>query len=518
MRLKTFWRSTKPSEKERRNKIFPLELKKLPNFIGWKLTGEKKMPMNIHTGAIGSSTDAACRGSYEQAKEAVKKYGFTGIGFCLEAPYIGIDLDDCVVNGVPNEFAQEVIKRTKSYTEYSPSGTGIHIIARGPLEEAVKTPKIEIYQTGRYFTVSERPLNGIRSVTNTETARLEDLYVSHSRQSATAGATDQSWIKQKLDEVKEGNRNNSFAAIAGLLRDKGFSQEDIFELLKPKAIELSFDLQELASVCRSIGRYKPTQQHTESEDNSFLSFIEDEEEIKWIIPEVIGDNTINIVAGLQESRKSWLLLDLAIALSTETAWLGKYIPTKKCKVLLIDQERPKAEMKRRLKALLKAKDIPFKMLQDQLIPKAGTTYRINLDQSYEALTKLIDKERPDVVLMDSLKASVSCDITDNKAMQDVFEKIKHIRNTMGTTFIFLHHENKGAYQRDREGNEITAETIAGASVINEVPEGLFVAVKHGQDASMLHHVKNSYGLKQSPFAFVVKDLTEDKSQIAVECI
>lgn len=496
--------------------MLPVELKKLKNFIGWKMIGDKKMPMNIYTGNVGSSTDVLCRGSYEQAKAAVQTYGFTGIGFCFEEPWIGIDLDHCIVNGVLNEFSQGIMRQTRSYTEYSPSGTGIHIYAKGVLEKAVKTPAIEIYQTGRFFTVTERRIG---TITTVSTIGHEVLRAITPREETTTRVRDSetSWLSQKLSEIKEGNRNNSFAAIAGFFRDKGFFKEDIFRILKPIALEASFDLQELDSVCRSIGRYKPSVQIESNETDSFLDFINDTNEINWLIPGVLADNTINIIAGLQESRKSWLLIDLAVAFATGTKWLGT-IQVPKKRVLLIDQERPKAELQRRLRALIAARGIEPQELQGQMIPKAGTTYRMNLEQSFEGFSKYIAKERPDIVLVDSLKTFQNADITNNQSMQQVFENLKHLRNTYNVTFIILHHENKGAYLRNREGHEITAETIAGASSINEVPEGIFISVNHGPDSSILHHVKNSYGLKQSPIAFKVTDLKEDKSQISLEVI
>lgn len=494
--------------------MLPNELKTSSNFIGWKMVGDKKLPMNIHTGSIGSSTDKACRGSYIEAKEATTKYGFTGIGFCFEEPWVGIDLDDCVVNGVLNDYAQKIVRAVNSYTELSPSGTGIHIICKGSIPYAVKKAEIEIYQTGRFFTLTERALyNGHRIAEIQFSSLLEFIPQDVPKQQKH---TEASWIKEQLDNIKEGTRNNSFAAIAGLLRDKGFSKEDIFELLKPKAIELSFDLEELNGVCKSISRYQPTITQS-SDDNSFLSFINDTQTVEWLIPDVLASNTINIIAGLQESRKSWLLIDLAIAFSSGVPWLGCYNVPKK-KVMLIDQERPKAELQRRLTALISGRGLPLESFQGCLVPKTGTTYRMNLEQSFDAFSKLIIKERPDIVLIDSLKTFQSGDITNNQVMQDVFEKLKHIRNTFNITFVILHHENKGAYVRNREGNEVTAETIAGASSINEVPEGIFISVNHGPDSSILHHVKNSYGLKQAPIAFKITNLTEDRKNIAVEVI
>ena len=75
-------------------------------------------------------------------------------GTCL----VGIDLDRCMDTGKSKiqHFAVERIKRLDTYTEASPSGTGLHMIARTEPVESVKTEEVEIYTTARYFTFTGR--------------------------------------------------------------------------------------------------------------------------------------------------------------------------------------------------------------------------------------------------------------------------------------------------------------------------------------------------------------------------
>ncbi|MFQ6340927.1 phage/plasmid primase, P4 family, partial [Bacillus sp. AF62] len=95
---------------------------------------------------------------------AVKFYlegNYDGIGFVFSRQdnYIGIDIDKCVVDGKTNVFSTEIIDTLDSYTEFSPSEKGIHIIIKGSLPQSVlgtgrKNTKhgLEIYSYGRFFT------------------------------------------------------------------------------------------------------------------------------------------------------------------------------------------------------------------------------------------------------------------------------------------------------------------------------------------------------------------------------
>lgn len=426
----------------------------------------------------------------------------------MQEPYIGLDLDDAVVNGNLTEYARSVVNKCRSYTEYSPSGTGVHIFLKGSLPNAIKTPTFEAYQKGRYLTVTEKPLLSlpIRAV---DTEFILSLAPIEGRKRPL--------LSDVLTNIKDGSRNNDLFKLAASLRDKGYSIDVIYGLLEPKAKELNFPLNELELLVRSAGRYTPSIQPELELDGSLASFMRDQKPVPYIVEEILAENTISIITGLPESRKSWLLLDLGVALASGTTWLNRF-PTKQKRVMMIDQERPRTEMQRRIKALMTSRGLSVDSLEGRLMPFAGTTTRLNRDDSFDSLKRRIADKKPDVLLIDSLKTFQSEDITNNQAMQHFMERVKELRSQYSLTIVFLHHENKGGYVRSREGQEVSAETIAGAAVLSEVPETLFIAAKTGDDASILYHIKNSYGPKMPPQLFKVVDTKEDRSAISVQAL
>jgi putative DNA primase/helicase len=86
-----------------------------------------------------------------------------GAGIVLGEGIVGVDLDGCrdPVTGTITEDAQRIITTLNSYTEISPSGTGIHILLRGTLPPGGRRKgKIEMYSEGRYFTVTSHHVDG----------------------------------------------------------------------------------------------------------------------------------------------------------------------------------------------------------------------------------------------------------------------------------------------------------------------------------------------------------------------
>ena len=53
--------------------------------------------------------------------------GYDGIGIGVFDDICAVDIDHCVEGGVLSEMADDIVKMMDSYTEYSPSGTGVRI-------------------------------------------------------------------------------------------------------------------------------------------------------------------------------------------------------------------------------------------------------------------------------------------------------------------------------------------------------------------------------------------------------
>jgi hypothetical protein len=137
----------------------PPELKKLPQWVIWKIgtRGDgkpTKQPYNPHNNRLASTTDPSTWDTYENAIKSMKDYKAQGIGFVFteDSPYCGIDLDKCIVDGVIEPWAQEIIDNLDSYTEISYSRTGVHIIVKGKKPTGrCRKERVEIYDKGRYF-------------------------------------------------------------------------------------------------------------------------------------------------------------------------------------------------------------------------------------------------------------------------------------------------------------------------------------------------------------------------------
>lgn len=145
----------------------PLNLRNRNQFIIWKyeLVKDKdglptgritKVPYNPKTGNRAASNSRSSWSDFDTACNAVDKYNANGVGIMFANGLIGIDIDHCIDDeGNLSEQAQEITKAIDSYTEYSPSGKGLHIFCFGKIpDEGNKRDDVEIYSKDRFFTLT----------------------------------------------------------------------------------------------------------------------------------------------------------------------------------------------------------------------------------------------------------------------------------------------------------------------------------------------------------------------------
>jgi primase-polymerase (primpol)-like protein len=148
----------------------PAVLRRRPQWVVWRTETRDgkptKVPIDPGTGEYASVTDAATWTDYATAQayadetDAVEGIGFV---FTAEDPYAGVDLDECrdPETGDVEAWATEIVRELASYTEYSPSGTGLHVIVEGTIPSGGnRTAHLELYDENRYFTVTGRRVPG----------------------------------------------------------------------------------------------------------------------------------------------------------------------------------------------------------------------------------------------------------------------------------------------------------------------------------------------------------------------
>lgn len=154
--------------------MIPDELKKRKQWVCWKLVGADKRKVPFQPSwQPASSTDKSTWNSYEDCLAQSDKIGFV---FTPDDPYIGVDLDGCrdAKTGVIESWAWDVLENFATYSEVSPSNTGVKLwgIFDGVWKHKNKVDfegthcGVEVYQTGRFFCVTGKVIAGFETIEN----------------------------------------------------------------------------------------------------------------------------------------------------------------------------------------------------------------------------------------------------------------------------------------------------------------------------------------------------------------
>ncbi|MHB8598379.1 MAG: phage NrS-1 polymerase family protein [Ktedonobacteraceae bacterium] len=130
----------------------------------------------------------------------------------ITPPFVFIDLDHCVTKEtgrITDPKAQEIVQHINSYTEVSPSGTGLHLLAYGTLPGKNIHTAIEMYGKDRFTTITTRHVEGTPTTIEHQQAALADLYSRYA-----PPILPQPPIQNTRGGVERGNMLNELPAEA----------------------------------------------------------------------------------------------------------------------------------------------------------------------------------------------------------------------------------------------------------------------------------------------------------------
>lgn len=165
----------------------PEELCGRAQWVDYRLEGGEgkpkpdKVPYSAKTGRRASSTNPAALATLEEALEALQTGIYDGVGFVCSAndPLCGVDLDGCrdPDTGRLEGWAAQIVSRLDSYSEASPSGTGVHVFVLGSLPPGRRREGcIEMYDSGRFFTFTGERLPGAPETVEERQEELSELH------------------------------------------------------------------------------------------------------------------------------------------------------------------------------------------------------------------------------------------------------------------------------------------------------------------------------------------------------
>ena len=168
--------------------FFPLSLQKYKRWSVWKLEPDEKgkslkIPYNVY-GFRASIHKPSDWTNYETALSILNHLPriYNGLGYNLpENKITYIDIDSCIsTDGQLDVRAKKILSiLPETYTEYSVSGTGLHILTFGNVSKGFnnRTERVEMYSCGRFCALTGNVLKPLEPCSDQEALkRLYEMY------------------------------------------------------------------------------------------------------------------------------------------------------------------------------------------------------------------------------------------------------------------------------------------------------------------------------------------------------
>ena len=117
--------------------------------------------------------------------------------------------------------ALQIVNWCNSYTEYSLSGKGLHIIVKGTLPKQISHKldmsqagfkALEIYDSGRYFTMSGKPFGQPKPIRDVEVNELP-IPLQNRTSGSRLGQIASSQLSPFIEQIKQGNDGHRFTRL-----------------------------------------------------------------------------------------------------------------------------------------------------------------------------------------------------------------------------------------------------------------------------------------------------------------
>jgi hypothetical protein len=225
----------------------------------------------------------------------------------------------------------------------------------------------------------------------------------------------------------------------------------------------------------------------------------------WLIEGLWSAQAVGIIGGQPKCGKSFLALDLAVAVASGTPCL-RYFPTcQHGRVLLFAAEDAAHIVRQRLEGIAAAAAVDFQSLEIYLI--TVPTLRLDRPEHQQALAATVAELKPKLLVLDPLVRLHGIDENVAAEIAPLLAYLRTLQRCYLTAVVLVHHARKGA------AHERGGQALRGSSELHAWGDSNLYLRRHGQQLQLSIEHRAAPGIDQLPIA-----LRADAPALALEVI
>ena len=162
---------------------------------------------------------------------------------------------------------------------------------------------------------------------------------------------------------------------------------------------------------------------------------------RWLIEQLWGDEAVGIVGGEPKCCKSFLALDLAVAVASGAPCVRRFAVVHPGRVLLFAAEDALHIVRQRLAGIARAAGCDLDELDIQVI--TAPSVRLDVERDRDALTATVDKLRPRLLILDPFVRLHRIDENLSGEVAPLLAYLRELQRRYHVAVLLVHHARKG---------------------------------------------------------------------------
>ena len=209
------------------------------------------------------------------------------------------------------------------------------------------------------------------------------------------------------------------------------------------------------------------------------------EESRWLVAGLWSEQAVGIVGGEPKCCKSFLALDLAVAVASGTPCLRRFTVSHPGRVLLFAAEDALHIVRRRLEGIASAAGVALADLDIQVI--TAPTVRLDIDADRKNLAETVARLQPRLLILDPFVRLHRIDENASGEVAPLLAYLRELQRRHGVAVLVVHHARKGGGTRAGQALRGSSEFHAWGDsnlYLRRDGETLSLSVEHRAAAAM----------------------------------
>ena len=164
----------------------------------------------------------------------------------------------------------------------------------------------------------------------------------------------------------------------------------------------------------------------------------------WLVEPLWSAGAVGMIGGAPKTGKTWLALELAVAVGSGVPCLGRFAVGRPGTVLVFAAEDAPHHLKHRIQGLAAARGADFDALDVHLIVEASL--RLDRQQDLHRLRLTVDAHHPALLILDPFVRLQRADENDARQVAAILSELRDLSRAAGAAVALVHHVRKNGAQ------------------------------------------------------------------------